>query len=360
MSGGPPDPVPLLRDLVRCESLSGHEAAAADRLAGWLAGHGLPARRDGRNLVGTWGDGARRLLLCSHLDTVPVAPGWTRDPFAPGDDAAVVHGLGASDAKASVAAMAAAAVRLVGAGLPAGASLVFAAVCDEEVGGAGMPVLGPTLPPLLGAVIGEPTDLDICPGQRGFVRIEALARGIAGHASRPWEGRNAIALAARDIEALHCLPLPPPDPLLGPATVTVTKVAGGTATNVIPAECRFTVDVRTIPARDNAAIVDQIRAACRSEVTVGSDRIQPVATPPDAAIVQAARRALPDKRVRGFGGVSDLAFVTTGPGVVCGPGDPTRSHTADERIETARVRDAVEAYVRIARELWRAEVRNAP
>ena len=354
------EPVALLRDLVRLESVSGHEAAAADRLAAWLEGHGLPARRDGRNVLGTWGDGPRRLLLCSHLDTVPVAPGWTRDPFDPGDDPAVVHGLGASDAKASIAAMAAAAVRLVRGGLPRGASLLFAAVCDEEVGGAGMPVLGPTLPPLAGAVIGEPTDLDICPGQRGFVRIEGLARGVAGHASRPWEGRNAIAMASRDIEALHCLPLPTPDPLVGPATVTVTKVAGGTATNVIPAECRFTVDVRTIPARDNAAMVQQIRAACRSEITVGSDRIKPVATPPDAPIVQAARRALPDKPVRGFGGVSDLAFVTTGPGLVCGPGDPTRSHKANEHIETARVREAVDAYVRIAQELWRAEGSNAP
>lgn len=352
------DPVALLRDLVRLESVSGHEAAAADRLAAWLGAHALAAGRDGRNLVGHWGDGDRRLLLCSHLDTVPVAPGWTRDPFDPGDDPGMVHGLGSSDAKASIAAMAAAAVRLTRDGLPPGASLWFVAACDEEVGGDGMPRLGPALPPLAGAVIGEPTDLDVCPGQRGFVRIEGLARGVAGHASRPWEGRNAIAMAARDIEALHCLPLPPPDPLVGPATVTVTKVAGGTATNVIPAECRFTVDVRTTPACDNSAIVEKMRGVCRSELTVASDRIRPVATPLEAAVVQAACRALPDRPVRGFGGVSDLAFVRTGPGLVCGPGDPTRSHKANECIEAARVRAAAEAYVRIAHELWRD--RDAP
>ena len=345
------DAVALLRDLVARRSVSGEELAVVQCLEQWLGPRGVVAHASGRNLVAQVGTGTRRLLFTSHTDTVPVAPGWTRDPFEPGDDPDVVHGLGSSDAKASIAAMACALVRLARAGLPGDTAVVFAAVCDEEVGGEGMPVLVAELPDCAAAVVGEPTDLDVCPGQRGYVRIEGVARGQAGHASRPWEGRNAIALAAADVERLGTLPLPPPDPLLGPATVCLTLIEGGSARNVIPGECRYTVDVRTTPACDNATIAEQIRAACRADIAVKSDRIRPVITPADAPIVRAARAALPDRPVRSFGGVSDLAFVGV-PGIVCGPGDPRRSHQADEHIATAAVAAAVDAYVRIAEEFF--------
>ena len=134
----------------------------------------------------------------------------------------------------------------------------------------------------------------------------------------------------------------------------VTKVSGGTATNVIPAECRFTLDIRTTPDCDNTAVVAKVRGVCRSALTVGSDRIHPCSTPFEAAIVQAARAAMPDAPVRGFGGVSDMAFLGGAPAIVCGPGDPTRSHQADEWIATEAVTAAVQQYVAIAREFWNA------
>lgn len=342
------DPAALCRAMVPLRSVSGEEAAVAAHLAAWCRGHGLAPRIEGRNVRLEVGTGERRLLLASHLDTVPVTPGWTRDPFAPGDDPAAIHGLGASDAKASIAAMAVACVRLAARGLPSGTAVWFAAVCDEEVGGQGMPVVAPTLPPMAGAVVGEPTALAICPGQRGLVRATGVATGRAGHASRPWEGRNAIQAAAADVERIGAMPLPPPDPLLGAATVCVTEIAGGTARNVVPAECRFTIDVRTIPAFDNAAAAETLRKTCRSAIHVASDRIRPVATPLEAAIVQAARSALPQAPVRGFGGVSDLAFLRGIPGIVCGPGEPARSHQPDEWIAADAVRAGADAFERIA------------
>ncbi|MCI0341680.1 MAG: M20/M25/M40 family metallo-hydrolase [Planctomycetales bacterium] len=346
------DPVALLRELVGLRSVSGEEAGVRDRLAAWIRERGGAPTIEGRNLLWALGDGPRRLLLTSHTDTVPVAPGWTGDPFGPGTDPGRVLGLGSSDAKASVVAMAAACVRLAREGLPPGASLLLAAVCDEEVGGEGMPILAPGLPPCAGAVVGEPTGFAVCPAQRGLVRIEAVARGRAGHASRPHEGMNAIEIATDDLARIRALPLPPPHPLVGAATICVTEIRGGTARNVIPAECRFTLDIRTTPALDNARAVSGIRAACRSELAVVKDRIRPVETPADAAIVLAARAALPASPVRGFGGVSDLAFLGGIPGIVLGPGDPARSHRPDEWIEAEAVRRAVEVLVTVAREFF--------
>ncbi|MHC5021697.1 MAG: M20/M25/M40 family metallo-hydrolase, partial [Planctomycetota bacterium] len=310
------DPIALLRELVAIPSVSGDEARVAAHLSERMAAAEAAVVVDGRNVVGQWGEGDKRLLFVTHIDTVPANPGWTRDPYDPGSDDDRVWGLGASDAGGSVVAMAAACVELLKTGLPDGCSLMYIAACDEEIGGEGMPLLGPKLPPIAGAVTGEPTAMDICPGQRGFVRMEGLAKGRAGHASRPWEGVNAIQRAARDIEALGCLPMPVPDPLLGPLTIQVTKVQGGTATNVIPAECRFTLDIRTIPECDNTAVVQKVQDACRSEMTVGSDRIRPCSTPEDAAIVQAAKRVMPEAPVRGFGGVSDMAFLGGAPAIV--------------------------------------------
>lgn len=346
------DPIALLRELVAIPSVSGDEAAVAQRLTAAMSGAGAGVEIEGRNVVGQWGDGDKRLLFVTHIDTVPANPGWTRDPYDPGSESDKVWGLGSSDAGGSVVAMAAACVQLLAEGLPTGCSLMYIAACDEEIGGEGMPILGPKLPPIAGAVTGEPTSMDICPGQRGFVRMEGLAKGRAGHASRPWEGVNAIQRAARDIEALACLPMPVPHPLLGPTTIQVTKVSGGTATNVIPAECNFTLDIRTTPDCDNTAVAAKVRDVCRSEMTVGSDRIKPCSTPVEAAVVQAARTVMPEAPIRGFGGVSDMAFLGGAPAIVCGPGDPTKSHQADEWIATEAVTAAAAQYVAIAKEFW--------
>lgn len=346
------DPIALLRALVAIPSVSGDEAGVAARLQEAMEAAGAAVTIRGRNVVGQWGDGDRRLLFVTHIDTVPAGPGWTRDPYDPGTDADRVWGLGASDAGGSVVAMAAACAALLAGGLPDGCSLMYIAACDEEIGGEGMPILGPTLPAIAGAVTGEPTAMDICPGQRGFVRMEGVATGRAGHASRPWEGINAIQRAVRDIGALACLPMPVPHPLLGPTTIQVTRVAGGTATNVIPAECRFTLDIRTTPDCDNTAVVAKVRDVCRSAMTVGSDRIRPCTTPVEAAIVRAARTVMPGAPVRGFGGVSDMAFLGGAPAIVCGPGDPSRSHQADEWIATEAVTAATRQYAAIAKEFW--------
>jgi acetylornithine deacetylase/succinyl-diaminopimelate desuccinylase-like protein len=347
------DPVALLRDLVRIPSPSGDEVRVRDAVLAWLSARGVPCGAQGRNAVavveGAPGSDPRRgLLLCTHYDTVPVGPGWTRrDPVDGALEDGRVFGRGANDAKASVAAMMAAAAAAARARLAG--RLVVALVCDEETGGQGLEAIRAGLPAFSASVVGEPTGLDVCPAQRGLLRAVVHETGRSCHASRPWEGVNAVEAAAKDVLAIHGIAMPEEDPVLGKATLVATMVAGGTKPNVIPGECTITLDGRSTPAWDNARMLRALRAAVAGRVEVKSERFRPVVTPRDAEIVRVAEAASPTHRVRGFLGVSDLHHVRDVPGVVMGPGTSEQSHAPDESVAAEQVTAAAAAYREVVR-----------
>ncbi|MGQ0552808.1 MAG: M20 family metallopeptidase [Planctomycetota bacterium] len=361
------DVVALLRELVAIPSVSGEEEAVRDHLLAWFAARGVPAQSHGRNVLVTLegapaSDPARGLLLCSHYDVVPVGPGWTRQPWDAALENGRVFGRGSNDAKSSVAAMAVTAVTLrdelrearAGAARTGDTPrlrgrLVLALVCDEETGGAGIEACGRDLPKTSACVVGEPTGLDVCPGQRGLLRASVTVRGRSCHASRPWEGINAIEGAAHDVLAIQGLSLPGEHPLLGRPTLQATVIAGGTRPNVIPGECVIQLDGRPTPECDNEHMLALLRAAVQGEVTVKSERFQPVVTPADAEIVTVARACSPTGVVRGFLGVSDFFHLRPMPGVVMGPGTSAASHAPDEWVAVNQVEAAATAYTAIAR-----------
>ncbi len=347
--------VDLLQRLVRIPSVSGEEEACRDMLAAWLGRHGLDTTIHGRNVVGvlegtapvTAPGAGRGLLLCTHIDVVPVGPGWTRDPWDGAIEGGRLHGRGSNDAKSSVAAMAVAAANLHPRSFAG--RLVVAFVCDEETGGEGIEACGGDLPAVDATVVGEPTELDVCPGQRGLLRARLVAHGRSCHASRPHEGRNALEIAARDIVALSQLDLGEADPVLGRATLQATVCNAGTRSNVVPGEAVVELDGRPTPQCGNEAMVERIRAAVESELVVKSARLHPVSTPTDAEIVRLATEASPTGRVRGFGGMSDMVHLAHLPGVVMGPGTSEQSHAPDESVALEQVALAVDAYATIAR-----------
>ncbi len=352
--------VDLLCDLVRIPSVSGTEEACRDALVRWLRRRGVAARTHGRNVhavIEGADPAADGLLLCSHIDVVPVGDGWTRDPWAGHVEAGRIHGRGANDAKASVAAMAWVAAHVDTSSLRG--RLVLAFVCDEETGGEGLEVLKDALEPFAASVIGEPTELDVCPGQRGLLRATLTARGRSCHASRPWEGENAVVKAARDVLAIDRLDLGEEDPVLGRATLESTVIAGGTRPNVLPGECVVELDGRSTPACDNDAMLARLQAVVASDVVVRSKRFLPVSTPASQRIVRLALDASPTKRLRPFGGVSDLFHVRHRPGVVMGPGTSEQSHAADESIAVDQVEAAVTAYGHVVRSFLGGRVKES-
>ena len=330
------DVVELTRDLVRIRSLSGNEEGCVELLRAALPG----AQVSGRNVFAIRGDGPRTLLLNSHTDTVPDSAEWTIDPFAADMSDGKIFGLGANDAKGPLAALVCA---FLVAELPDDARVILAATCEEETGGEGLGVLRPELPDIDAAIIGEPTGMAVCSCQRGLLRLRLHARGKSAHASRPWQGTNAIEISARDIGALAALELPE-HALLGPATLQATVIMGGVRTNVVPPECTVEIDARTIPALDNETLRKRVCETVESDVELVSDRFVPLETPTAEAVVQAALLATGNTEPIAFGGVSDFFHVRDVPGIVMGPGRSDQSHAANEWIEVEQLKKGVTQY----------------
>jgi len=336
--------------LTATPSVSGDEGALAALLGERLARHGILPLRLGSSLLATLGSGPL-LLLDTHLDTVPPGPGWTRDPWEVRREGERIHGLGANDAKASVAAMVAAFLAFREAELPF--TLALALVEAEETRGTGTEAVLAELARRglspAAAVVGEPTGLDIAVAQKGLLVLELVARGDACHAAHARElgAENAARRLARDLVALEAIDLGPDHPRLGAVTLEPTALRAGTARNVVPAEASAVLDVRTTPAVAPRSVVERVARAVASEVRVLSDRLVPRETSEDSTLVAAALAARPAARLYGSATLSDLVFMEGIPAIKCGPGSSARSHTADEFVLASEILDGARFYARL-------------
>lgn len=348
--------VQFLSRLVRAKSISGDEYAAMDVWSEFAESHGFTPVRHGRNVwLERRIDDGPALLFNSHTDTVKDSSSWTRDPWSGAIEDGCVHGLGANDAKASVAAQLGAAIELARTGFEG--NLVVCASCDEETGGEGMEVIArDILPRYDAAVIGEPNDFLVARGQRGLLKAHIDIPGQRAHASRPWQGRNAIHAAAHVIIAIERDDLNVPNDLTK-ATAQVTMVEGGVQSNVVPDVCSLVVDCRTTPEFDNDQMVEHLWAAAKTHggtVEFRSNRFLPVHTPDDSQIVKAALAATGAAEPTVFPSVCDLFWVSHVPSIVMGPGMPIRSHQADEFVAISEVLEGIDVYANTARNWWKS------
>lgn len=343
------DVVSLLEAMIRFPSLSGSEKEIADFIQHYVASRGLDVRRHDDNVYFSLGEGSRRLLLNSHLDVVPASDGHPHPPFAPTHVDGRLYGRGSVDAKASGAAMTTAVLELHAEGWSPDGQVIIALTTHEETGRGynGMETMRSVLPELAAALVGEPTDMQPCIAQKGLLILTGVARGRSAHAARAGLGDNAIERAARDIGRIASFTFDRTDPDLGEPTVAVTTIAGGSARNVIPDECRFTMDIRSTPAYTHAELTSIFRDGLESEIEIHSDRIVPVRTDARDSIVRACLDALPGASTFGSPTTSDWIFLHDVPAVKIGPGDSRLSHTADESIPVDELVDAVAGYKRI-------------
>ncbi len=356
----------LHRDLVATPSVSGDEVASVALLCSFLQDHGATVERVGGSLVAWTGkapvngdvESVPLVVLNTHVDTVPPAPGWTREPYRAASEAGKVFGLGANDAKASVAAMLGAFLAVSEVDLPFALALML--VRGEETKSVGTAEVVAEfnrrgLVPAM-AIVGEPTGLDFAVAQKGLLIVELVARGEAAHAAhaRTLGVRNAIVALARDLAAVAALSVQDGgalDPYLGRATVEPTVVSGGSARNVVPAEARAVLDCRTVPAEPPEALLARLRAVVESELVVLSDRLVPVATDASSALVAAALRARPEAQLYGSATLSDLTFFRGVPAVKVGPGRSERSHRPDEFVLEDEIVAGAQFYEQLLLEL---------
>lgn len=337
--------VDLLRRLIATPSVSRDEAAAADIMEEALTAYGLSPRREANNV---WAicpdfDGDKpTLLLNAHIDTVKPVSSWTRNPFSPDIEDGTLYGLGSNDCGGGLVALLQAFRHLCTAERTY--NVIYLASAEEEVSGKdGISRALPLLPGIDLAIVGEPTSMQPATAEKGLMVVDAVAHGVSGHAARN-EGVNAIYVAMDDINWLRSYRFDKVSPLLGPVKTTVTVINAGTQHNVVPDECRFTIDVRTNEHYRNEDVFEFLKTKMKSGLTARSFRLSSSGIPSGHPLV---RRCV-EMGMTPFGSptLSDQALMPF-PSLKLGPGDSSRSHSADEFIRIKEIDGAIKTYIEL-------------
>ncbi len=337
--------IELLKRLIATPSVSRDEAAAADIIEAEFSRMGFAPKRKGNNVwVEAWERDAAKptILLDAHIDTVKPNAQWLRDPYAPIIEGDKLYGLGSNDTGGSLVAMVAAFSQLAITKQPY--NLIMLASAEEEVTGVnGVRAVLPELGAIDFAIVGEPTGMQPAVAEKGLMVLDCTAYGVAGHAARE-EGVNAIYKAMRDMEWFRTHRFERVSPMLGPVKMSVTGVQAGTQHNVVPAECKFMVDVRVNECYQNEELLAEIRSAVECDVTPRSTHLNSSAIALDHPAVE--RLVAMGRKPFGSPTMSNQAVMpfTT---LKLGPGDSARSHTADEYILLSEIAEAVEMYVAV-------------
>lgn len=336
--------VDLLKEMIVTPSFSKEEKHVADKIEAYLIQRELTPQRIGNNIwVKTDHDPNRpTLLLNSHIDTVKPVNGWERNPFAASEEGDFLYGLGSNDAGASLVSLLHSFIFLSQKEQPY--NLIFLASCEEEVSGQnGIELALRELSPINFALVGEPTNMQPAIAEKGLMVLDCIAKGKAGHAARN-EGINAIYEAMHDIEWFRSYHFPKISPLLGEVKMSVTMINAGTQHNVIPDECHFVVDVRSNEYYNNKELFQTISDTIKSDVSARSFRLNSSGIEPNHPFVK--RSLLLGLLPFGSPTLSDQALMPF-PSVKMGPGDSSRSHTANEYIKKSEIREAIEIYIKL-------------
>ena len=373
------DPAALTADLIRCASVTPQEGGALQLLDRLLTTHGFHCTRvdrgDVSNLFARWGNG-KTFGFNGHTDVVPVGnlEAWSVDPFGAEIRDGFLYGRGATDMKSGVAAFAAAAIDFVEE-MPPDGSVVLAITGDEEGPAKDgtvalldwMQAQGERMDHCL---VGEPT----CPnvmgemmkiGRRGSMNGYFTVTGVQGHAAYPHRANNPLPAMARLLDQLSSASLDAGTEHFDASTLAVVTIdTGNPATNVIPAQCRATVNIRFNDAHSGASLTEWLQEHANKVAQVFDVHIdldvsisgESFMTPPGelsdlvARAIQIETNRTP--ALSTSGGTSDARFVQHHcPVVEFGLVGKTM-HQVDERVEIVQIHQLKAIYTRILRDYF--------
>ena len=340
--------VVLLSDLIHSPSLSKEENQRADFLFDYLIREKLHPIRVGNNIILSNGSGIhkKRILLNSHIDTVKASPSWTLDPYDPIPLNGKLYGLGSNDAGASVVSLLMAYLHMSQFDNPF--DLIFAASAEEEISGQnGIIKVIEEIGEVDLAIVGEPTGMQMATAEKGLMVIDGLATGVSGHAARE-EGLNAIYIALQDIEIIKEFDFDKVSDLLGKTKATVTIVNAGTQHNVVPDQCKFVIDIRANELYTLHEIFTLLQSTVKSTLTPRSFRLKPSYIDHRHPIVIKGKSM--GMTCYGSPTLSDQALMPY-MSVKIGPGQSSRSHTADEYIELDEIKQGIKTYIELLKGL---------
>jgi acetylornithine deacetylase len=342
--------ITLLKSLISTPSFSGDENATAQLIGQFLSDHHIEYKQLHNNIIAfnkQYDPAKKTVLLNSHHDTVQVAKGWTRDPFGAKEEGDFLFGLGSNDAGGSLVGLIHTFIKWYDQELPF--NLVLAATAEEENSGPkGLSiVLKDVLKECTFGIIGEPTSLEVGVAQKGLIVIDGMVTGKAGHAARN-TGINAIYKASQDLETIMNYEFDKVSPYLGPTTVKLTQINGGSQHNVIPDQCTYVLDVRVNELYNLQEVVNELNACTIADLQPRSLRWHSKGIEPDHPIFKIAQ----DTKLKTMGSptLSDQVHCDF-PTIKIGPGDSNRSHTADEYICKTEIIAGIRTYDQLIRSI---------
>lgn len=374
-------PEELLAHLVAFDTTS-HKSnlACIAFIEDYLLQHGIRAHRvpspegDKASLFATIGpEDAPGIALSGHTDVVPVTgQAWDSDPFTLRKSDGRLYGRGTTDMKGFLACMLASVPNFKRRDLKTPIHLAFS--YDEEIGCIGVrPMIGEfgkTLPKPHLVIVGEPTNMRVIDAHKGPVRWQVEVNGRAAHSSMAPLGVNAITYAMLLIGELTrieaALKDAPRAPRFDPpyATLQVTRIDGGTATNIVPVSCSFIFDIRSVPGLDVDAIERRLRAFAETEclpqmrriapeasiVIERANDVPPFATAPNSEVIPLTLKLACQNETHAVSYATEAGlFQDAGcQSVVCGPGSINEAHTANEWIAESEIASCMAFLDRLA------------
>ncbi|MFT6879949.1 MAG: acetylornithine deacetylase [Psychromonas sp.] len=342
--------ITLLKKLISIPSLSRQEDQTANAIEAFFSERNIPFSRHFNNVWARnqfFDKEKPTILLNSHHDTVKPNVSYSKEPFEPILKGDMLFGLGSNDAGGPLVSLIAT-FEYFFYKSDLKFNLILAATAEEEISGKnGIEALLPKLPNIAFGIVGEPTSMDLSVAEKGLMVLDCKVIGTPGHAARE-EGENAIYKAMADMEWFRTFRFPKKSTTLGEMKMSLTVIQAGAQHNVVPDECNFTVDVRVTDAYSLEETLEIIKNNVTCEVMPRSIRLNSSGISKDHILVKTAEKL--GFKVYGSPTLSDQALMPFAT-VKLGPGESSRSHSADEFILISEIKNGVSKYIELLESL---------
>lgn len=339
--------IALLKQLIETQSFSSEEDQTASHIEGWFKRYDIEYKRTQNNVWAVnkyFEEGKPTLLLNSHHDTVRPNSAYTKDPFKAIVEDGKLYGLGSNDAGGCLVSLLATFTYYYH-HKKLKYNLVIVASAEEESSGPnGLNSMLSVIPKIDVAIVGEPTLMNLAIAEKGLVVFDAVVTGTPSHAAHPNDD-NVIYKAIDVLQWFKNFKFEKGSEALGDVKLTVSQINAGKQHNAVPADLNLVIDVRVNDAYTNAEI-DKILQdnAPVTSITPRSLRLNSSSIPTDHALVKAGIDM--GRSTYGSPTLSDQAVLSC-PSLKLGPGDSTRSHSADEFIYLNEIEEGIKIYVEL-------------
>ncbi len=338
--------IDLLKKLISTPSFSGEEDKTGDAIEGFLQGFGVKTHRQYNNIYAFnkhFDERKPTLLLNSHHDTVKPNSAYTKDPFDAHIEDGKLYGLGSNDAGGCLVSLLATFVHFYDKENLSHNIIMAATAEEEDAGEKSIRALLPILPTIDVAIVGEPTLMDLAIAEKGLVVFDGVVEGTPSHAAHP-NDNNCIYNAIETLQWFRDYSFEKVSEALGEVKLTVTQINAGKQHNVVPAQVDLVIDVRVNDCYSNQEIADILQKEAPCKLTPRSLRLNSSCIDPEHDLVKSGLAL--GRKTYGSPTLSDQAALTC-QSVKLGPGDSTRSHSANEYIFVREIEEGIDLYIKI-------------